>query len=228
MLKKVISYIIFALTLFFMFMLITSLCLPHTNSVECATYFFIIIILAYVDRDIYKQIYLSIMHKKMDKQINKVVKADNKPITAKKLKPYSVMLTLINGIDLPEHTRCKIIVSNDNMTINYGNTNFILPNERICNVKVSADVTTNTQLISSAGGALTGGALFGVAGALVGGRVKKKEIKETSLLLIISYTKNDSIENILFDAGKSNLFAAQRLEKTYSTINNNNMVNVNL
>ena len=84
---------------------------------------------------------------------------------------------------------------------------FNLDRERVRDVCLKTDIDIQKQYVSSSGGAIAGGLLFGPVGALIGGRTKQKKIKNVSTYLIITYTNDDEIKYVGFDATNSTLQA---------------------
>jgi hypothetical protein len=69
--------------------------------------------------------------------------------------------------------------------------------EDIIGIRVQTHTDVQQQYVSSAGGAVAGAMLAGVPGALVGGRDKKKEIKDTTNYLVITYKSCGEVNNIV-------------------------------
>ena len=105
---------------------------------------------------------------------------------------------LIGGIDG--------VIAGDNVNIASTTTEMIISNgiitQKISNsdvigVKMVNDVQIQEQYVSSIGGAIAGAALFGVPGAVIGGRAKKKQIKTNETSLVITYKDNETVKNII-------------------------------
>lgn len=106
------------------------------------------------------------------------------------------------GLPLPENTLCEIFYSNEKLVIEGGGSTFNLSFEKVIDITLKTDVEIQKSFVSSAGGAVAGGLLFGPLGALVGGRTKQKQSKEITNYFIVTYDKNVSgnPEYIAFDA----------------------------
>ena len=106
------------------------------------------------------------------------------------------------GLPLPENTLCNIFYSNDKLVIEGGGNTFNLSLEKVIDITLKTDVEIQKSFVSSAGGAVAGGLLFGPLGALVGGRTKQKQSREVINYFIVTYDKSgsDNPEYIAFDA----------------------------
>lgn len=93
---------------------------------------------------------------------------------------------------------------------------------------IKTDVEIQKQMVSSAGGAVAGGLMFGALGAIIGGRVKTKDIRTASHYLIITYTDNNSkLAYISFEV-TNNLSAAGKLIKEFKQLNSTSGIQINL
>jgi hypothetical protein len=105
---------------------------------------------------------------------------------------------LIGGIDgVIAGDNVNIASSTTEMIISNGIITQKINNSDVLGVKMVNDVQIQEQYVSSIGGAVLGGALFGVAGAAVGGRAKKKQIKTNETSLVITYKDNETVKNII-------------------------------
>lgn len=105
----------------------------------------------------------------------------------------------IAGLSLPENTFCNVYVCDDKVVIEGNGVTFNLPKEKITDVCIKTEKEIQQQYVSSIGGAVAGGVLFGPLGAIVGGRVKKKKDKKTTQFLIYTYAKDTTIDYISFE-----------------------------
>lgn len=104
------------------------------------------------------------------------------------------------GLPIAEDVYCKIFCFKDRVQINYNDIKFNLNREKIKDACMKTDVEIQNQYVSSAGGAIAGGLLFGPVGALIGGRAKKKTVKNSKNYLIITYIDdNEQIKYLGFD-----------------------------
>lgn len=94
------------------------------------------------------------------------------------------------GLPLAEGAVGTIVKENEHFRIVVGGNEFSLRNEKITDICVKTDVEIQTQYVSSAGGAVAGGMLFGPLGAMVGGRAKQKNTSTVEYYLIFTYRSN--------------------------------------
>ncbi len=125
------------------------------------------------------------------------------------------------GLPIMEGLNCDIFCFKDKIEIKYNEMKFNLDRERVRDVCLKTDIDIQKQYVSSSGGAIAGGLLFGPVGALIGGRTKQKKIKNVSTYLIITYTNDDEIKYVGFDATNSTL-QANKFVKEFGKSNSNN------
>ena len=92
-------------------------------------------------------------------------------------------------------TTTEMIISNGVITQKINNSDVI-------GVKMVNDIQIQEQYVSSIGGAIAGGVLFGVPGAVIGGRAKKKQIKTNETSLVITYKDNETVKTIIIKPSK--------------------------
>ena len=97
------------------------------------------------------------------------------------------------GLPLEQDAPCTIIAENDCFKFIGGGNSFELNRSKI------TDVEIQKQYVSSAGGAIAGGIVFGPLGAIVGGRVKEKKTREVAYYLIFTYRSGAEISYISFE-----------------------------
>lgn len=107
------------------------------------------------------------------------------------------------GLSIPENTMCKLHLSLQGLDIESNGVSFNLPRNRILDITVKSEEEIQKQLVSSAGGAVAGGMLFGALGAMVGGKTKEKKISTVKKYLIFIYEKDNNPEYIAFDTTKT-------------------------
>lgn len=96
---------------------------------------------------------------------------------------------------------------------------------KVTDVSIKSETEINQQYVSSIGGAVAGSMLFGPLGAIIGGRSKKKNIRNTSIYLIFTYIKDNKVNYITFDAN-GKLYCTKfvnefnKNKEKYSAINN--------
>lgn len=106
-------------------------------------------------------------------------------------------LPIANGVD------CVVLYGDDKFTFTGGGNTFNLAFNKITDVCIKTDTEIQKQYVSSIGGAVAGGVVFGPLGAIVGGRAKQKKAKTTSRYLIFTYLKDEEIDYISFDVTKN-------------------------
>ena len=105
---------------------------------------------------------------------------------------------LISGIDgIIQGDTVTMSLTDEELVITNGIITRCIKHEDVLGAKTVDDVNVQQQYVSSIGGAVLGGALFGVAGAAVGGRAKKKEIRSVDTWLIITYKEDEQPKNIV-------------------------------
>lgn len=133
--------------------------------------------------------------KKAQKRYDKELK--NQGVTC------SVTLAHVNGLGIPENTFCNIYSYPERIEVKANGTQFNLDKSKLNDVCLKTDVELQSQYVSSVGGAVGGAVLFGPLGAMIGGRAKKKENKIVHNYLIFTYSKDDTVKYIGFDATKA-------------------------
>lgn len=103
------------------------------------------------------------------------------------------------GLPMPESAPCYLYLCTDRVVIDRDNTSYDLPISKITDAVVKTETEIRSNYVSSIGGAVAGGMLFGPLGAIVGGRTKKKEDRTIHSYLIFSYDKSGDMDYISFD-----------------------------
>lgn len=119
------------------------------------------------------------------------------------------------GLPLAEGIKCEIIKEDDKFRILSGGNEFSLKKEKITDICVKTNVEIQNQYVSSVGGAVAGGMVFGPLGAIVGGRAKKKKITTTEYYLIFTYYSNGNVCYASFRT--QDVFKAQEWEKEFKS-----------
>ncbi len=110
----------------------------------------------------------------------------------------TLVMNHVYGLDVPEDAPCTVCICPDRFVFVRNQTSFNLPFEKVTDVSVKSDVELRENYVSSSGGALAGGMLFGPLGAAIGGRAKKKTNVSVTKYLIFSYQKGDTVDYICF------------------------------
>lgn len=132
----------------------------------------------------------------------------------------------VNGLGFAENTPCEVVSYPTFYEFKAGAVNYNLSKSKVIDVTVKTDREIQQQYVSSIGGAVAGGVLFGPLGAIIGGRAKKKAIKTYSSYLIITYKDNGNIKYIGFDVTNAP-FKAKKFESEFKK-NNNTITRVDL
>lgn len=134
----------------------------------------------------------------------------------------------VNGLPVAENLLCEVFSYPDRIEFKAGTTNIKLAREKITDMCIKSDTEIQNQVVSSVGGAIAGGIMFGALGAAIGGRAKNKKVKTITQYLIISYTNNQGeLVYIGFDT-KNNPPSAEKLVKEFQEWNLNSGVQIEL
>lgn len=134
----------------------------------------------------------------------------------------------VNGLPIPEGLLCEIKSYQDRLDFKAGTTNIKLYRKKITDMCIKTDTEIQNQAVSSIGGTIAGGIMFGPLGAIIGGRAKTKKIKTTTKYLIITYTgEQGELKYIGFDI-KNNPLSAIKLTKEFHELNQNSEVQIEL
>lgn len=134
----------------------------------------------------------------------------------------------VNGLPIAENLLCEIKSYRDRLDFKAGTTNIKLPREKITDMCIKTDTEIQNQAVSSVGGAIAGGVMFGTLGAIIGGRVKTKKVKTITQYLIITYIGElGELKYIGFDI-KNNSQSASKLVKEFHELNTNSGVHIDL
>lgn len=107
------------------------------------------------------------------------------------------------GLPIAENATCKVYSFPDRIEIKGGGTQFTLSRSKVTDISIITDKEIQKQVVSSVGGAVAGGVLFGPIGAMIGGRAKQRTSTTVRYYLIFSYEKDDSVSYIAFEATQS-------------------------
>ena len=134
---------------------------------------------------------------KKDKQKKEVHKKDRQE------RMKTCTMKHVNGLPISENMNCTITSSDDKFIFSSGLMHFELDKSKITDLCIKTDREIQKQYVSSVGGAVGGAVLFGSVGAIIGGRAKKKTVKnEIHNYLIITYQSPD-IKYIGFEIGNA-------------------------
>lgn len=134
----------------------------------------------------------------------------------------------VDGLPIAENILCEVFSYLDRIEFKSGNTNIKLLRDKITDMCIKTDIDIQNQVVSSVGGAIAGGFMFGTLGAAIGGRAKTKKIKTVTKYLIITYTNNQGgISYIGFDT-KNNPASAEKLVKEFQELNTSSGIEIEL
>lgn len=134
----------------------------------------------------------------------------------------------VNGLPVAENMLCELSSYPDRIEFKAGTTNIRLERKKITDMCIKTDTEIQRQAVSSVGGAIAGGVMFGTLGAIIGGRAKTKKVKTTAQYLIITYTgEPGELKYIGFDI-KSDPPSAAKLIKEFRELNTNSGIQINL
>ena len=106
----------------------------------------------------------------------------------------------VSGLPLAENTSCLVRSFPNKLEIKAGDITIDLDKSKITDIQLVSDRDVQKKKVSSIGGAVAGGVVFGPLGAIIGGRAKTKKVTTINYYLIITYQdKNDNLVNIGFD-----------------------------
>lgn len=120
----------------------------------------------------------------------------------------------ICGLNIPIGMECEVFSYPDKYEIKSGAMIFTLDKSKVTDVKIDTRKFVNTQYVSSIGDAIGGAHLFGIWGAIFGGRIRSMNKKIVTSYLIITYKKGNNLTYVNFDASKSK-FIAETFEKEF-------------
>lgn len=134
----------------------------------------------------------------------------------------------VNGLPIAENFLCEVFSYPDRIEFKAGTTNIKLARGKITDMCLKFDTEIQKQAVSSVGGAIAGGVMFGTLGAVIGGRAKNKKVKTTTQYLIITYIgEQGDLKYIGFDI-KNNPPSAAKLVKEFRELNTNSGVQIEL
>lgn len=106
------------------------------------------------------------------------------------------------GLPLPEKSQCDIYSIPGFYQIVTPGAVFNIDKLKVTSVSIKTDEEISKQAVSSVGGAVLGGAMFGVVGAAIGGRAKTTNVHEYKNFLVFVYEKDSSVDFAVFSCDK--------------------------
>ena len=125
-------------------------------------------------------------------------KKEKAKAAAKPQKPARGRFQHAAGLPIPEGMLCDLSLDESGLIVSSAGNNYTIAFEKITSVSAKTDVEVQKHIVSSAGGALVGAALFGVPGALIGGRAKTKQTATYKTFLVITYNNESGPTYLLF------------------------------
>ncbi len=119
------------------------------------------------------------------------------------------------GLPLAQDAYCMILMEDDCFKISGSGNEFELKKAKMTELTVKTDAEIQRQYVSSIGGAVAGGMIFGPLGAIVGGRAKEKKTTLVTHYLIFTYRSNDEVNYISFEIYRGYLSKAQKWCKEF-------------
>jgi len=118
-----------------------------------------------------------------------------------------VVLPHTAGLPIAEKTSCSLYYCDERIEIDANGVQFNLDFSKLHDIRIVTSTEIQNQLVSSAGGAVGGGMLFGAFGALIFGRVQKRQIKDVRSYLVFTYSTNSGVDYIAFELAGKNRYA---------------------
>lgn len=119
----------------------------------------------------------------------------------KELQKRSLPALHLSGLPLPDSAYCQIIFEEYGLTImteDEYRKQFSLAYNKITDFQLSFKKNEENTMVSNPGGAIAGALLMGAPGAMLGGRAKKKKVITVEYFLVITYKKDNALENLHF------------------------------
>lgn len=111
-----------------------------------------------------------------------------------------ISVPCVAGLPVPDRTLSQIYCFDDFVEIVSNGVEYNLRMDKIQSVSIQMNGYTQTQYVSSTGGAILGAAVAGPLGAAIGGRVKEKNQTTFVSCLVFSYfNKDGELTYIAFD-----------------------------
>ena len=178
----------------------------------------IIFFLIFIGFCLFMFFYTSSIKSKAKKNINKIKEEKNANLI--------ISLTHFYGLPVAENTITQILSTPTEYEFIANNTSFKLRKQKVTDVTITTDVEIQKNNVSSIGGAIGGGLLFGPVGAMIGGRSKEKTSKIVNYYLIFTYFDNNEIKYLSFNC--TNNLSAYKFTKEFNNTKDNSTNNIEL
>ncbi len=126
----------------------------------------------------------------------------------------------LSGLPLPQKTECEIWECDEKIIIRHG-ASFSLNYSQIIDIECISSTEVQKHYVDKTSGAVAGGMLFGVLGAIMFGGTKTIVDTETTYFLTITYSSNGEIKYLIFDVTSKCQNAKNFIKqiRTYTNIN---------
>lgn len=160
-------------------------------------------------------LYMSIKLTKAQKSAKKKLKNLKESNNASMMYPFRHLY----GLPVAKGTLTQTMWCADNKIVfNADGNTFNLSLDKVTDISVISDVEVQKQAVSSVGGAVGGAILMGPIGAVIGGRVKERDVRTASHYLVFTYTKDEDIENIGFELNVAELKKANEFADKFKRL----------
>ena len=144
---------------------------------------------------------------KVDEKYNKEIEINRelslKPGTKQRVQllgaEFCINAKHMAGLPVAEGADMYLYLNKDKVIFERNETMYNLEFKKINDITIKTDVEIQKAYVSSIGGAVAGGMLFGTLGAMIGGRTKEKNNTTINKYLIFTYEKENKIDFISFD-----------------------------
>lgn len=120
-------------------------------------------------------------------------------LESRELEKRTIYVKHQTGLPLAQGSPCKIMREEQYFCFEGSGIRYELSKDKVTDIAVKTDVEIQKQYVSSAGGSLAGGMLFGPLGAIVAGRTKVKKNRAVTNYLIFTYLADEGISYISFE-----------------------------
>lgn len=106
----------------------------------------------------------------------------------------------VAGLSVSEEAECRIRFENSGLRILGERISFILPYKRIISMQIQTQQEVENHYVSGVGNAVLGASLFGLPGAIFGGRIRKIQDVRSYHFLTVTYLREEdrSIAAVMF------------------------------
>lgn len=133
-------------------------------------------------------------------------------------------ITLLHskGLPIAENSVTQIFSYPDAYEFLANGNSFKLKKEKVTDISITTDIELQKTSVSSIGGAIGGGIVFGSIGAAIGGRSKEKTSRIINSYLVFTFLDYNEIKYLAFNC-TGNL-KANKFIKEFNKFNKNNSI----